>query len=139
MKFKLKESSASTYSKSSITRKLSVGESLSVDASVDIEGILEAGISAKESVDASFTKKTKHDEEHTSFTTIGGEGSGGSFHLGDKVVPILLDLRPLTDLLNPVLFTGFAASDAEARFTPDLLKLLFAKVKPGLERAGLGG
>lgn len=44
--------------------------------------------------------------EHGTFEAVGGNGSWneGGFARGDRVVPILLDLRPLDELLNPINF-----------------------------------
>ncbi len=44
--------------------------------------------------------------ENGTFEAVGGNGSWneGGFARGDRVVPILLDLRPLDELLNPINF-----------------------------------
>jgi hypothetical protein len=72
--------------------------------------------------DTSITLKNEIQKQTSHFTTEGGVASTGG-HLSvteQTAVPILLDLRPLTTLLNPVFFTD---------------PRIFTAVRPKLEKA----
>ena len=92
------------FTKAGILRKLEAGISVEAEASVGF-GPFTAGASAKETEDHSASVKRNSDEETDVVRTVGGELSvPGGFHLAGKPVPIMMDLRPITDLLNPVMF-----------------------------------
>lgn len=92
------------FTKTGMMKKLEAGVSVGVDASIGF-GPFTAGINANEKDDVSNSVKRNTEDEKVIVRTVGGELSvPNGFHLAGKPVPIMMDLRPLTDLLNPIFF-----------------------------------
>ena len=123
------------YTSQEWSDKTSQGLSFDHEAHASLEGIFSAGVDVK--VDTNEASGSSHEQstEAWQFITVGGEPSKDGLTLGNKGVPILMDLRPITDLLNPVLFTGAASPKMMASLTPDVLDLVFGKVKGGIADA----
>jgi hypothetical protein len=93
------------YSKTDLSTMFGSGFSLEASGSADIFGISLGG-SVGGSKSSSNTTGSGSMGSRDAIVTIGGELSqGGSWSIPDRTeVPILLDLRPLPELLSPVFF-----------------------------------
>ena len=123
------------YTSEEWSDKTSQGWSFDHEAHASLEGIFSAGVDVKVDTDEASGSSHEQSTETFDFITVGGEPSKDGLTLGNKGVPILMDLRPIIDLLNPVLFTGAASPARMAAFTPDVLDLVFGKVKGGIADA----
>ncbi len=114
------------FKKAGMLKKLEAGISVEVEASSGF-GPFSASVNAKESNDRSDSVKRDNEDETDLVRAIGGElSTGGGFHLGGKSVPILMDLRPLPDILNPVYFPDSEGVDRAA--LAQLRELLFVTI-----------
>ncbi|MFN3211702.1 MAG: MAC/perforin domain-containing protein [Henriciella sp.] len=88
-------------------------ERIDVSASARVEGEIEAvkgAVSGYASLAAELGTATTNmtGEERSMFRAVGGNGSWDEkgYAAGDRAAPILLDLRPLDQLLNPLNYPG---------------------------------
>jgi hypothetical protein len=92
------------FSKQTTLDAMSRGVSVETQVGAVFDG-LTGSISASASTDVSSGIKTEIHTQKDIYKTEGGDASNaGHLQLGNKPVPILMDLRPITSLLNPVYF-----------------------------------
>jgi hypothetical protein len=92
------------FSKAATAEAASKGTTTAIEAAAGY-GPFKASVSASDSLDQSSQLGQEIRAQQDKYTTEGGDASsGGHLSLGNSPVPILLDLRPITDLLNPTFF-----------------------------------
>ena len=86
---------------------------LNIGASVRVEGEAEAVTAAvsgyaQVAAEAGTASTINNGDEKATFRAVGGNGSWDEkgYAAGDRAAPILLDLRPLDELLNPLNYPG---------------------------------
>lgn len=114
-------------------------ERLDIGASVRVEGEIEAvkgAVSGYASVAAEYgTAKTEMSgSERSMFRAVGGNGSWDEkgYSAGERAAPILLDLRGLDQLLNPLNYPG------QPEVYEDVRTKLRAKIKDYLDLRAVG-
>lgn len=92
---------------SEYSRRASENSSFSANAGATVYGVEGSVNVSKQSGTSSGSSGTMSDEK-TTFVAVGGNGSWdqNGYSAGDDNYPILLDLRPLSELLNPMNFPG---------------------------------
>lgn len=108
------------FSKEATMDAISRGKSMDLEVGGAFEGITgSANVQVSEDTSTTLSKEINAQTQH--IVTEGGDAStGGHLSVGHSPVPILMDLRPLTSLLNPVFFTD---------------PRIFTEVRPKLEKA----
>jgi hypothetical protein len=123
------------YSSSEMTSKFSAGVSLKEEAKANFAGVVKLGASLSLDTQSSQSHTDDASLEKGELTTVGGDPGKDSLQLGEKSVPLLVDLRPIVDLINPVLFAPATNDRDMTAFTPSLLDAVHTKVKAGIHDA----
>ena len=91
----------------SYANRLAESESFSATAGATIFGV-GGEVSMSEQAGRSTGTEGRMSNESVSFIAVGGNGSwdNNGYSAGDDNYPILLDLRPISELLNPMYFPG---------------------------------
>lgn len=96
--------SETNFSKKGMIEQIESGRTFSLSAKGSMEGV-SAGLEASSSFDTSFKNSLTKEDAVTESYTIGGI---------DKPNPIMVDLRPLSDLLNSVFIIGYSDENIAA-------------------------
>jgi hypothetical protein len=121
-----------SFSKVATIHAITGGVSIESEVGGAFAGVT-VGASVSGSVDHSSQLSVETSKQMEDIQTEGGEAStGGHLSVGNSPIPILLDLRPITELLNPVFFS-------DARIYTDVRYKLEAAVLDFANNAGKYG
>jgi hypothetical protein len=93
-----------TFTKAATVEALSAGISISTEVGGGFDGVALGG-SASGKYDQSTKLGSEISNQLSIVSAVGGDATAHGVQIGASPVPIMLDLRPITDVLNAVFFT----------------------------------
>jgi hypothetical protein len=115
-----------SFSKEATMHAITAGVSIEAEVGGAFAGVT-VGANVSGSIDHSSKLSQETSKQMEDIQTEGGEAStGGHLSVGNSPVPILLDLRPISELLNPVFFSD-ARIYTDVRYKLEAAVLDFAR------------